>query len=280
MGQRRTTQMDNCRVSLLKSGVLSYEDQQNAEGKICVEIRNVVCTYALPLHIDLHRVAVKCGNVTLDQGRSVLLKQKRNPLCYVKIYNSGKVYIVGCRSEEECKRAARGIARMVQKGMGKEGQIIRMRNYRICNILATCNMPFGIKIEEMARKYPKNCDYEPELSVGLVWRSADPKATLRIHTTGSITVTGARSEADVVNAIKGIYPLVVQYQSALRLREAVPENCQRPISRKRYTSRNCDLVFNDAQEYQHLVIKQHEQDGQQLSDLVSSDACFIHKSQE
>uniref|UniRef100_F1LA65 TATA box-binding protein-like 1 n=1 Tax=Ascaris suum TaxID=6253 RepID=F1LA65_ASCSU len=272
--------MDNCHVSLLKNGVLSQDDQQNAEGKIGVEIRNVVCTYALPLHIDLHRVAVNCGNVTLDQGRSVLLKQKRNPLCYVKIYNSGKVYIVGCRSEEECKRAARGVARMVQKGMGKEGQIIRMRNYRICNILATCNMPFGIKIEEMARKYPKNCDYEPELSVGLVWRSSDPKATLRIHTTGSITVTGARSEADVVNAIKGIYPLVLQYQSALRLREAVPENGQRLSSRKRCTSRNYDFILNDAPEYQHLVITRDEQGGQQLSDLISNDVYFIDKNQE
>lgn len=43
---------------------------------------------------------------------------------------------------------------------------------------------------QMAQKYPENSDYEPELSVGLVWRSVDPKATLRIHTTGSITVTG------------------------------------------------------------------------------------------
>lgn len=64
----------------------------------------------------------------------------------------------------------------------------------------------------------------------------------------------ARSEADVVNAIKGIYPLVLQYQSALRLREAVPENGQRLSSRKRCTSRNYDFILNDAPEYQHLVI--------------------------
>lgn len=58
------------------------------------------------------------------------------------------------------------------------------------NVLATCRLPFGIKIEEVAEKYPSEATYEPELSVGLVWRSTAPKATLRIHTTGSITVTG------------------------------------------------------------------------------------------
>ncbi|VDN29243.1 unnamed protein product [Gongylonema pulchrum] len=93
-------------------------------------------------------------------------------------------------SESECKRAARGVGRMVQKIMGKLADVVRIRNYRVCNVLATCKMPFGIKVEELAQKYPECSQYEPELSVGLVWRSTSPRATLRIHTTGSITVTG------------------------------------------------------------------------------------------
>lgn len=64
-----------------------------------------------------------------------------------------------------------------------------IRNFKICNIMATCKMPFGIKIEEIARKYPK-ASYEPEVHSGLNWHFDDPKATLVIHTTGNITVTG------------------------------------------------------------------------------------------
>lgn len=56
--------------------------------------------------------------------------------------------------------------------------------------MATCRMPFGIKIEEMAKKYPRMCKYEAEINTGLIWQYEDPKATLVIHTTGSITVTG------------------------------------------------------------------------------------------
>uniref|UniRef100_A0A0R3RRY5 TATA box-binding protein-like 1 n=1 Tax=Elaeophora elaphi TaxID=1147741 RepID=A0A0R3RRY5_9BILA len=214
-------------------------DDSDEDEEIDIQIRNVVCNYTLPLHIDLHRVALSSGNVAFDRCRGVLLKQKRNPSCYVKIYSSGKIYIVGCRSESECKRAARGVARMVQKSMGKIMDVVRIRNYRVCNVLATCKMPFGVKIEELAQKYPDRSQYEPELSVGLIWRSTNPRATLRIHTTGSITVTGGKfpnlefdktaSESDVMKAIEVIYPIVKEFRCALRLRGS---NILKP-SRKR-----------------------------------------------
>lgn len=200
------------------SSEIGSRDDSDEDGEIDIQIRNVVCNYTLPLHIDLHRVALSSGNVSFDRGRGVLLKQKRNPSCYVKIHSSGKIYIVGCRSESECKRAARGVARMVQKSMGRMMDTVRIRNYRVCNVLATCKMPFGVKIEELAQKYPDCSQYEPELSVGLVWRSTNPRATLRIHTTGSITVTGASSESDVMKAVEVIYPIIKEFRCALRFR--------------------------------------------------------------
>uniref|UniRef100_A0A915Q810 TATA box-binding protein-like 1 n=1 Tax=Setaria digitata TaxID=48799 RepID=A0A915Q810_9BILA len=197
------------------SSEIADHDDSDEDGEIDIQIRNVVCNYILPLHIDLHRVALSSGNVAFDRGRGVLLKQKRNPSCYVKIYSSGKIYIVGCRSESECKRAARGVARMVQKSMGKMMDVVRIRNYRVCNVLATCKMPFGIKIEELAQKYPECSQYEPELSVGLIWRSTNPRATLRIHTTGTA------SESDVMKAIEVIYPIIKEFRCALRLRNPI-----------------------------------------------------------
>lgn len=86
-------------------------------------------------------------------------------------------------------RAARRVARQVQRHMNKLDRTVRIRNYRVCNVMASCRMPFGINIEEMARKYPQ-AEYEPELYIGLKWKFTEPKAVLRIHTTGSIGVTG------------------------------------------------------------------------------------------
>ncbi|CAI5438075.1 unnamed protein product [Caenorhabditis angaria] len=194
------------------------------DADIDIQIRNVVCNYTLPLHIDLRKLAMMTKNVTYEREKGVMMKQKRNPNCFIKIYSSGKVYIVGCRSEDDCRKAARSIARHVQRVMGKAAQRVCIRNYRVNNVLATCRMPFGIKIESIASKYPAEVSYEQELSVGLVWKSVTPKATLRIHTTGSITVTGARSEADVLEVISKIYPIVLEFRCQKRSKNNVDAN--------------------------------------------------------
>lgn len=80
---------------------------------------------------------------------------------------------------------------MVQRSMQKLDSTIRLRDFRISNMMSTCRLPFGVKIEEMAKKYPR-ASYEPELNIGLLWKYEDPKATLRIYTTGTITVIGSK----------------------------------------------------------------------------------------
>ncbi|CAI2318727.1 unnamed protein product [Caenorhabditis sp. 36 PRJEB53466] len=216
---------------------------------IDIQIRNVVCNYTLPLHIDLRKLAMNTHNVTYEREKGVMMKQKRSPGCYIKVYSSGKVYIVGCRSEVDCKIAARSIARHIQRVMGKTHERVVIRNYRVNNVLATVRLPFGIKIEEVAAQYPAQSTYEPELSVGLVWRSTAPKATLRIHTTGSITITGAASENDVVEVLSIVYPIVAKFQCPERARGGAAAAQQKKRKRKAPTTRGPPIKrerFDDA----------------------------------
>jgi transcription initiation factor TFIID TATA-box-binding protein len=53
--------------------------------------------------------------------------------------------------------------------------------------------------------------YEPELHPGVTYRIKDPKATLKIFSTGSITIT-APSVTNVQLAVEHIYPLVEDFQ--------------------------------------------------------------------
>ena len=87
---------------------------------------------------------------------------------------------------------------------------------------------------QIARRYPKESQYEPELFVGLHWKSVDPKASIRIYTTGTVQVTGARSEADVIKAIENIYDVVVQFrcQKKLESQTYVPTAKKRRIRNK------------------------------------------------
>lgn len=51
-------------------------------------------------------------------------------------------------------------------------------------------MPWAIKIVNFSERYKKEASYEPELHPGVTYKLKYPKATLKIFSTGSITVTG------------------------------------------------------------------------------------------
>jgi len=53
--------------------------------------------------------------------------------------------------------------------------------------------------------------YEPELHPGVTYKLVDPKATLKIFSTGSITVTAHRVQ-NVQAAIEQIFPLVYEFK--------------------------------------------------------------------
>ena len=57
----------------------------------------------------------------------------------------------------------------------------------------------------------KISSYEPELHPGVTYRIKQPKATLKIFSTGSITIT-APSVANIQSAVEHIYPLVYPFQ--------------------------------------------------------------------
>lgn len=82
--------------------------------------------------------------------------------------------------------AARRYARCLQK----LGFKTRFNHFRVVNVLGTCSMPWAIRIVNFSEKYKKDASYEPELHPGVTYKIKEPKATLKIFSTGSITVTG------------------------------------------------------------------------------------------
>uniref|UniRef100_A0A0N5A1M9 TATA box-binding protein-like 1 n=1 Tax=Parastrongyloides trichosuri TaxID=131310 RepID=A0A0N5A1M9_PARTI len=194
-----------------ESGVISVELKPDG-GVVEVQINNVVSNYQIPMHIDLRKVALSTCDVIYERANTHLVRHKKKYNCFIKIYSSGKVVVMGCKSEKHALLASRTTARMVQKVMGKSDQIIRIRNYKVSNIMATLKFPFNIHIEKMAAAYPSHTSYEPELFIGLMWDFHDPsiKGVLRIHTTGSVTITGAVSESELVEIVQRIYPVIKQ----------------------------------------------------------------------
>ncbi|KAG0445745.1 hypothetical protein HPB47_013561 [Ixodes persulcatus] len=179
------------------------------------------------------------------------------------------------RSEETAKMAARRYARILQK----LGFRVKFMNYRVVNVLGTCTMPFAIKLIPFSQHNRGLASYEPELHPGVTYKIKDLKATLKIFSTGSITVT-APSVGNVQQAIEHIFPLVYEFR-----KERGPEEIARMQARQLRNSINnsnaAAAALNrrnnylrhraELQEYDSFEDEDEELDDEELMDYPDSD---------
>nr|CAG4650451.1 EOG090X0CO7 [Sida crystallina] len=208
--------------------------EQSDEPEIDITINNVVCSFSVKSHLNLKQIAQNGYNVEYRRENGMVTMRLRKPYTTASVWSSGKVTCTGATSESEARIAARRITRAVSK-LGYPR--LRLVNYRVVNVLGTCTMPFAIKITPFSAKHRELASYEPELHPGVTYRLKEPKATLKIFSTGSITVT-APCVNNVQSAIEHIYPLVYEFrkerspEELLALQEAVR---LRGLKRKRAT---------------------------------------------
>ncbi|KAH8409202.1 hypothetical protein KR009_010288 [Drosophila setifemur] len=183
------------------------EAETDVEPELDIVINNVVCSFSVRCHLKLRDIALNGANVEYRRENGMVTMKLRHPYTTASIWSSGRITCTGATSESMAKVAARRYARC----LGKLGFPTRFQNFRIVNVLGTCSMPWAIKIVNFSERHRDNASYEPELHPGVTYKMRDPKATLKIFSTGSITVTAA-SVNDVEAAIQHIYPLVHEFR--------------------------------------------------------------------
>ncbi|XP_058802425.1 TATA box-binding protein-like 1 [Phymastichus coffea] len=192
------------------------EDGNNVDERpeFDIIISNVVCSFSVRCHLDLRKIAWNSCNVEYRRENGLLRMRLRKPYTLASISSSGKITCTGATSEEEAKKAARRCARSLQK----LGYNIRFQNYRIVNVLGTCTMPWAVKIIPFSEHYKGRVQYEPEIQPGVIYKLQDLRATLRIFSTGNITVT-APSISAVQAAVEHIYPLIYEFKKERTIEE-------------------------------------------------------------
>ncbi|XP_022089507.1 TATA box-binding protein-like protein 1 isoform X1 [Acanthaster planci] len=210
------------------------DEQQNGENgvdatpSIDIFINNVVCTFGVRCHLNLKKIGMEGVNVEYRREYGKVNMRFRNPAATCTIWSSGRVSITGNSSEEDAKKTARRCARALQK----MGFRVRFCNFQVVNVLGTCSMPFGIKIAQFAMQHPRAASYEPELHPAVTYKLKSPRATLKVFSTGSITVTAPCVE-NISLAIQHIYPLVEPHATPLREEVALKRKMKSAKRRKR-----------------------------------------------
>jgi len=190
------------------------EVKEESQPEVDIVINNVVCSFSVRCHLNLKEIALNGSNVEYRKENGMVTMKLRHPYTTASIWSSGKITCTGANSEDQAKVSARKFSRILQR-LDEKYKDIRIKNWRIVNVLGTCTLPFAIKIVPFSQAF-KEASYEPELHPGVTYKIKVPKATLKIFSTGSITVT-APSVANVQAAIEHIYPKVFEFQKRKEL---------------------------------------------------------------
>jgi len=231
------------------------ETSKDESPEVDIVINNVVCSFSVRCHLNLKEIALNGSNVEYRRENGMVTMKLRHPYTTASIWSSGKITCTGANSEDQARVSARKFSRILQK-LDDKYKDIRIKNWRIVNVLGTCTLPFAIKITPFSQAF-REASYEPELHPGVTYKIKYPKATLKIFSTGSITVT-APSVANVEAAIKHIYPKVFDFQ-----KKKEPQDIKKPIpeisSVKRksaqlngYKIKKPNIDFNDGEDEDEL----------------------------
>ncbi|KAH0948288.1 hypothetical protein HN011_011783 [Eciton burchellii] len=172
-------------------------------------LQNVVSTVNLQTELKLIHINVRTRNSEYNPARFTgLIMRIQNPRATALIFRSGKLVCTGTRSEDDSLLAAKKFARIIQK----LGFPIKFTCFKIQNIVATCDLKFPIKLENLNYMHGQFSSYEPELYPGLIYRMVQPRVVLLIFVNGKVVLTGAKNRAELQAALNDIYPILKSFK--------------------------------------------------------------------
>jgi transcription initiation factor TFIID TATA-box-binding protein len=163
----------------------------------------------LKCDLELRDIALKTKNSEYNPRRfAAVIMRIKEPKTTALIFASGKMVVTGARSEEDSRKASRQYAKIIQR----LGNRVRFAEFKIQNIVGSCDVKFPIRLEGLYSSHCKFCSYEPEMFPGLIYKMADPKIVLLIFVSGKIVLTGAKERHDIFNAFQKIYPVLLNFK--------------------------------------------------------------------
>lgn len=172
-------------------------------------LQNIVATVNLDCRLDLKTIALHARNAEYNPKRfAAVIMRIREPKTTALIFASGKMVVTGAKSEDDSKLASRKYARIIQK----LGFNAKFTDFKIQNIVGSCDIKFPIRLEGLASKHHNFSSYEPELFPGLIYRMIKPKIVLLIFVSGKIVLTGAKVREEIYQAFEMIYPVLQDFK--------------------------------------------------------------------
>ena len=181
-------------------------------GSLLIRLQNMSSTADLGVRLDLKQIALRCRNTEFNPRRfAAVIMRLREPRATALVFASGKLVITGTKSTHNSSLATKKIAYILERvGFQPAGFI----NFKVQNIVGTVDAGFPIRLEGVAFAHPTFSSYEPELFPGLIYRLVQPRVCLLIFVSGKVVITGAKTEEQMVEGLKKVYPVLLEFRKA------------------------------------------------------------------
>ncbi|KAK7182645.1 hypothetical protein DPSP01_011471 [Paraphaeosphaeria sporulosa] len=202
--------MGDAKVNGVATPADTPDANANASG-IVPTLQNIVATVNLSARLDLKTIALHARNAEYNPKRfAAVIMRIREPKTTALVFASGKMVVTGAKSEDDSKLASRKYARIIQK----LGFNAKFSDFKIQNIVGSCDIKFPIRLEGLASHHHTFSSYEPELFPGLIYRMMKPKIVLLIFVSGKIVLTGAKVREEIYQAFELIYPVLADFRKS------------------------------------------------------------------
>lgn len=166
-------------------------------------------TVNLGCELNLQNINFRTRNSEYNPARfHGVVMRIREPRCTALIFKSGKLVCTGARNEEFANLGTRKFARIIQK----LGYSVKFKEFKIQNLVATVDLRFPIRLENLNQMHGQFSSYEPELFPGLIYRMVKPRVVLLIFVNGKIVFTGAKSKSEINESLENIYPILQSFR--------------------------------------------------------------------
>mmetsp|Transcript_14620 Transcript_14620/g.26437 ORF Transcript_14620/g.26437 Transcript_14620/m.26437 type:complete len:204 (-) Transcript_14620:140-751(-) len=135
----------------------------------------------------------------------------REPRATALVFASGKLVITGTKSSHNSSLATKKIAYILERVGFQPSSYI---NFKVQNIVGTVDVGYPIRLEGVAFAHPTFSSYEPELFPGLIYRLVQPRVVLLVFVSGKVVITGAKTEDQLVEGLKKVYPVLLEFRKA------------------------------------------------------------------
>lgn len=173
-----------------------------------IVIQNVVASINLFTTIDLvtaYQTLIDDDDLFVSYNPETfpgLILKIKKPKISSLVFSSGKLVLTGAKSTEMVHE---GVLEMIKILKTVGTKITEEPEIIVQNIVASGHFNHRTINLELAALWLEHSMYEPEQFPGLIYRLAEPKTVLLLFQSGNLVCTGAKTEAQVRQAVENTY---------------------------------------------------------------------------